>query len=71
MKEATLYASFRRLEQDGHIRSYWGDESQGGRRKYYSVTDSGRTLHAQNIADWLFSNRILSALFDEELYISE
>lgn len=67
MKEATLYASFRRLEKDGYIESYWGDETQGGRRKYYRITEKGRILHRQNIDDWRFTNRILAKLFGEEL----
>ena len=33
LNEATLYTIFKRLEKDGIISSYWGDESQGGRRK--------------------------------------
>lgn len=27
LKEATLYSAFRRLEQSGYIRTYWGDET--------------------------------------------
>ena len=33
LKEATMYSSVRRLEHDGDITWYWGDESQGGRRE--------------------------------------
>lgn len=29
LKEATLYSAFRRLEQSGYIRTYWGDETVG------------------------------------------
>nr|BFF10308.1 hypothetical protein GCM10025699_16110 [Microbacterium flavescens] len=29
IKEATLYATYRRLEKDGLVESYWGDETQG------------------------------------------
>jgi Predicted transcriptional regulators len=36
-KEGTLYTAFRRLEQAGYIRSYWGDESSGARRRYYAI----------------------------------
>lgn len=67
LKEATLYASFRRLEQESCIQSYWGDETQGGRRKYYKITDKGKLLHQSNIEDWRFTNKILSELFGEEL----
>lgn len=32
LKEATLYSSYKRLEREGFIIAYWGDETQGGRR---------------------------------------
>lgn len=66
LKEATLYSSYRRLEQDGYITAYWGDESQGGRRKYYRITDKGKELYRQNKADWEFARRILDKLLEEE-----
>jgi DNA-binding PadR family transcriptional regulator len=66
MKEATLYSSYRRLEEGGYITSYWGDESQGGRRKYYKITEKGRELYRQNKEDWEFSQRILNKLLEEE-----
>ena len=62
LKEATMYSSLKRLEQDGHITSYWGDETQGGRRKYYHVTSSGRTLYESNKRNWDFSKEILEKL---------
>ena len=65
LKEATLYSSFRRLEQDSCISSYWGDETQGGRRKYYSITERGRQLRLKNIQDWRLTNNILAELFEE------
>ena len=34
LKEASLYTSFRRLEEAGYITSYWGDENSGARRRY-------------------------------------
>ena len=40
LKEATMYSSLKRLENDGHITSYWGDETQGGRRRYYRIEAS-------------------------------
>ncbi len=62
LKEATMYSSLKRLEQDGHISSYWGDETQGGRRKYYHITASGRELHESNKQNWNFSKKILDKL---------
>jgi len=62
IKEATLYASYRRLLRDGLAEAYWGDESQGGRRKYYRVTDAGRAAFTQNVAAWVATRTIIDSL---------
>ena len=62
LKEATLYTAFRRLEGDGLIVSYWGDEGAGARRRYYSLTDEGRRRLAENRKDWLDIRILLDVL---------
>ena len=62
LKEATMYSSLKRLEHDGFISSYWGSETQGGRRKYYRVTESGKELYTQNKQNWDFAQKILKKL---------
>lgn len=62
LKEATLYSSFRRLEQEGCITSYWGDETQGGRRKYYSITAIGKEAYRLNKDDWEFTKKVIDKL---------
>ena len=52
LKEATLYTSFRRLEEKELITSYWGDENSGARRRYYSITEKGKNFYKENQADW-------------------
>lgn len=64
IKEATLYATYRRLEQSGHVESYWGDETQGGRRKYYRITDAGRAVYQANVAAWVATRRVIDTLLD-------
>jgi PadR family transcriptional regulator PadR len=64
IKEATLYATFRRLTKDGLVEAYWGDETQGGRRKYYRISDAGRAVYAQNVKDWTATARIINTLLD-------
>lgn len=66
IKEATLYASFRRLVRDGLVEAYWGDESQGGRRKYYRITDAGRAVYRRHVADWRATARIITTLLESE-----
>jgi len=62
LKEATMYSSLRRLEADGRITSYWGDETQGGRRKYYHVTVNGRETYQENKRNWDYAKQILGKL---------
>ncbi|GGM59459.1 PadR family transcriptional regulator [Micromonospora sonchi] len=64
IKEATLYASYRRLARDGLIESYWGDETQGGRRKYYRITDAGRAVFQRNVAAWTVTRDLIDTLLD-------
>ena len=62
LKEATMYSSLKRLESDGCITSYWGDETQGGRRKYYCITSKGKTAYTENKVNWEYAKRILDQL---------
>ena len=62
LKEATMYSSLKRLEVDGSITSYWGDETQGGRRRYYRITKRGKQLYAENKSNWEYAKRILDQL---------
>jgi DNA-binding PadR family transcriptional regulator len=65
LKETTLYSSYKRLEKEGCVVSYWGDETQGARRKYYRITDKGRAIYRQSKLDWEFTQEILSELLKE------
>lgn len=62
LKEATMYSSLKRLEHDGSITSYWGDETQGGRRKYYSITSKGKLVYLENKQNWEYAKQILDQL---------
>lgn len=62
LKEATMYSSVRRLEADGDIQWYWGDESQGGRRKYFRITEKGKATYAGNKSNWEYAKRVLDSL---------
>lgn len=62
LKEATMYSSLKRLENDGHITSYWGDETQGGRRKYYHITTGGKKQYEENKRNWHYAQKILEKL---------
>lgn len=67
LKEPSLYTSLKRLEKQGHIVSYWGDQSQGGRRKYYHITDSGSAAYEKALAEWLHAKKIITKLLQVQL----
>lgn len=62
LKEATMYSSLKRQELDGSITAYWGDESQGGRRRYYKITEKGKELYLNNKKNWEYAKRVLDQL---------
>lgn len=61
-KEATLYTVFRRLEESGYIRSYWGNESTGARRRYYAITPEGRAAYRSMMREWQEASALLERL---------
>ena len=62
LKQATLYSSLKRLEADGSITAYWGDETWGGRRRYYRITEHGKQVYAHNKSNWEYAKRVLDSL---------
>lgn len=62
LKDATIYTTIKRLESDGLITTYWGEETVGARRKYYRITSKGKELYALKIKEWHEVNSILNNL---------
>ena len=50
--EGLLYPLLHRLERSGHLESSWGDSPEGRRRKYYRITERGRTELAEQRRQW-------------------
>lgn len=63
LKEATLYTTVRRLEKQGYIVSYWGEESAGARRRYYSITNKGKEYFYKRLQEWNTMKNLLDILF--------
>jgi len=64
IKEATLYSGLRRLESEKLIASYWGQESQGGRRKYYTLTPTGEQSLEENIEKWGMTKELVDKILE-------
>jgi len=53
LKEGTLYLAFKRMEENGLVQSYWGDETAGGgRRKYYKLLPAGKKHLRARKSEW-------------------
>lgn len=66
IKQPTLYAYLKRLENNDLINSYWGSESNGGRRRYYALTEQGRQLCQQFTSEWQYQQNVLNSLIDND-----
>lgn len=64
LKEPSLYTSLKRLVSAKLIESYWGDESQGGRRKYYKITELGKKTFRQSVAQWKVARDLIDKLLN-------
>ena len=68
LKQPTLYSCLKRLENQGFIRGCWGEESNGGRRKYYTLTDLGREVFIKSQDEYEYSRTIIDQLISERDY---
>ena len=65
IKQPTLYSYLKRLEAQELIYSYWGAESNGGRRRYYKLTEDGRFNCEKFMAEWKYHQTVMSNLVDD------
>ncbi len=67
IKQATFYAVLKKLEKQGFVTSYWdASESNGGRRKYYTLTDSGRDVFVSYKSEWERSRDLFGELITDD-----
>lgn len=64
IKETTLYSTFNRLEKNGYIASYYGNETFGRRRTYYTITSSGRAYYSEKCTEWVQTQKVINCFAD-------
>ena len=50
--EGTLYPILIRLRVEGYLNSNWIESEQGRQRKYYEITEKGKVMLKESIAQW-------------------
>ena len=62
MGQSTLYPLLYNLEAKGLIKGVWREAQSGRDRKYYRLTDKGRTRLAEDTEQWRGLVRAMAAL---------
>lgn len=65
INQATLYSSLKRLETLKYVNAYWND-CESGRRRYFKLTEKGKSVVEQNLSNWTYSREIIDKLMDFE-----
>lgn len=60
IKETTLYSAFNRLEKNGYIESYYGEETQGKRRTYFKITAKGIVYYKEKCEEWDLTQKVIN-----------
>jgi PadR family transcriptional regulator PadR len=70
LKQPTLYSALKRLETQGYIKAYWktDDVTLGGRRKYFTLTESGKEITEKNQAEWEYSRTVIDNLISDRSF---
>lgn len=63
IKQPTLYSALKRLESLRYVASYYGEFSNGGRRKYFRLTRTkGKEFVKKSLSEWEYSRTIIDSL---------
>ena len=65
IKETTLYSAFNRLEKNGYLEAYFGDETYGKRRTYYRITEKGREFYKEKCEEWEVTKNVINHFIKE------
>ena len=53
ISDGTVYPILRKLKSEGFVTTYLSEESGGPPRKYYSLTELGKTEYGKEREEWL------------------
>jgi len=66
IKETTLYSAFSRLEKNGYLVSYQGNETFGRKRTYYKITNAGREYYHLKCQEWSLTKKAINMFTRED-----
>ncbi|HEU4749538.1 MAG TPA: PadR family transcriptional regulator [Acidimicrobiia bacterium] len=63
--DGMLYPLLHRLHRQGHVTAQWRSSPEGRRRRYYSITDNGRSALAEQQRQWATVTNALDDLWQQ------
>lgn len=68
MKQSSVYNVLKRLETQGYISSYQGNESNGGKRRYYAISELGKEYLESQKKEWEYSRTLIDNLISDRVF---
>jgi len=65
ISEGSVYPLLRRLTKEGYFTTYLQESSEGPPRKYYRLTDLGRTYLQEQLTEWKSFTEGVNHLIEE------
>ncbi len=66
ISDGTVYPILRKLKADGFVKTYLSEESAGPPRKYYTLTELGKTSFKKDAKEWLDFTEIVNKMIKGE-----
>jgi PadR family transcriptional regulator PadR len=63
-KEGTLYPALKKLENLKLVESHWKESSDGPKRKYYNLTNKGKSVLEDQKHEWQLFQHAMNQLVD-------
>lgn len=67
IKETTLYSTFTRLQKQGYITSYPGDQTHGKKRTYYAISALGKEYLETKKQEWSQTKKVVDYFLKESM----
>ena len=67
ISEGSVYPLLRRLTKEGYFTTYLQESSEGPPRKYYKLTDAGRTYLYEQLTEWKSFTEGVNTLIEESV----
>lgn len=71
LKQGTFYSALQRIVKQGYVIEYRTTSDDGVRRKYFQLTEKGKTHIEQNQSSWTMSRQVINTLLDTRQRISK